>query len=126
MVSPADRENTLRTRLNDRADGLRTNLNDRSNVLRTNLNDRANGIRDNLDARQQRMTQDLVNGLADLPPPPRQPPRLPREEPRGGIPARRGYNEVNLQPGQGGGTAIGVATPWTETERVYGPDPCGR
>lgn len=40
-------------------------------------------------------------------------PTLKREEPKGGIPSRRGYSERNYQPGTGEGTA-GIASPLIE------------
>ena len=61
----------------------------------------------------QRKTEGLIRDLIDLVPPKRELPTLGREEPKGGIPRRRGYAERNLQPGQGG-EGGGLASPLTE------------
>lgn len=65
--------------------------------------------------RQQRLTKGLVESLTA--PPRRQPPQLKREEPRGGIPGRRGYSETNLQPGTGTQTGGGIASPLIEGDQ---------
>lgn len=92
----------------ERAGRIRGNLNTRADRLSGNNNARAERIRGNLTSREQRQTKSLVEGLQALAVPERQPPRLSRSEPRGAIPAARGYSEVNQQPGsavQGGGIA---------------------
>ncbi len=74
----------------------------RKQTIRRNNQDRADGSRSALEARQQRITQGLVQDLRSLGTK-REPPALRREEPKGGIPSSRGYVERNLQPGSGGG-----------------------
>ncbi|PKM30237.1 MAG: hypothetical protein CVV07_07415 [Gammaproteobacteria bacterium HGW-Gammaproteobacteria-11] len=117
----------MTTGSDERKAGIRDRLNDRSSGIRSNLQERSDNIQSELNSRHVRLRGGLFDDLVDIMPPPRQPPRLPREEPRGGIPARRGYNEVNLQPGQGG-TGGGIASPLTEglagvpqLERTYHP-----
>lgn len=94
----------------ERAARIRGNLNTRADRLSGNNNARAERIRGNLTSRAQRQTKDLVEGLQALAVPERQPPRLARSEPRGAIPAARGYAERNLQPGtgEGGGVSPGL------------------
>lgn len=71
-----------------------------------------------MSARDSRQVRELVNDLASLGSAPTQP-TLRKEEPRGGIPAARGYAERAYQPGNDTGTA-GIASPITE------PDPALR
>jgi len=97
----------------ERAGRIRGNLNSRAANLASNNNERTDRIRGNLTARAQRQTKGLIEGLQALAVPERQPPRLTRVEPRGSIPAARGYAEVNQQPGKGG-TGSGLASPLTE------------
>jgi len=97
----------------ERAARIRGNLNTRAERLSGNNNSRAERIRGNLTARAQRQTRDLVEGLQGLMVPERPLPRLPRAEPRGAIPAARGYSERNHQPGTEDGSE-GVASPFTE------------
>lgn len=99
----------------ERAARIRGNLNTRAERLSGNNNSRAERIRGNLTARAQRQTRDLVEGLQGLMVPERPLPRLPRAEPRGAIPAARGYSEVNQQPGTGG-QGGGIASPLIEGE----------
>lgn len=61
----------------------------------------------------QRKTEGLIRDLIDLVPPKRELPTLSREEPKGGIPQRRGSAERNLQPGTGSGEG-GIVGPLTE------------
>lgn len=70
------------------------------------------GAASSINARDSRRANELINDLSSLLPPP-SPPTLRREEPRGGIPAARGYAERNYQPGNDTGTA-GIASPITE------------
>ena len=63
-----------------------------------------------MNARDARQLHELVTDLASLNSE-RPQPTLRLEEPRGGIPSRRGYAEKNYQPGSGGG---GLASPLTE------------
>lgn len=88
-----------------------------------NINDRRDGLRGNLDARQKRLENGLIRDLRELGQN-EQPPTLRREEPRGNIPPRRGYSEVNLQPGtgEGQGTA-GIASPLIEGATPPEADP---
>lgn len=65
-----------------------------------------------MSARDARQLHELVNDLASLNSE-RPQPTLRREEPRGGIPSKRGYAEKNYQPGSGEGGA-GIASPLTE------------
>lgn len=97
----------------ERAGRIRGNLNSRAANLASNVNERTDRIRGNLTAREQRQTKGLIEGLQALAVPERQPPRLTRVEPRGSIPAARGYAETAFQPGTGtqGG---GIASPLTE------------
>ena len=97
----------------ERAGRIRGNLNTRSDRITGNNNERADRIRGALTAREQRQTKGLIDGLKALAVPERQAPRLARVEPRGSIPAARGYAEVNQQPGTGG-TSGGIASPLIE------------
>lgn len=67
-----------------------------------------------MSTQQNRQIRELVDGLSQRPDRPM--PTLRPEEPRGGIPAARGYVERAYQPGSGSGPA-GIASPLTE------PDP---
>jgi len=95
---------------------------DRASGIRERLNSRSDGIQDRLSQRHQREAGKLVQNLLDITNPGRPLPTLKREEPRGGIPARQGYAEKNLQPGTGNGAA-GIASPLTEISRTYAADP---
>lgn len=64
-----------------------------------------------MSTQQDRKLRELVNGLQGPETSPL--PTLRPEEPRGGIPSRRGYVERAYQPGSGGGTA-GIASPLVE------------
>lgn len=103
--NPAERAEATRQRLDSRQKGLTTQLNNRTNTARTKLN-----------ARDSRQINQLVGDLTDLGPE-LPPPTLRKEEPRGPIPAARGYAERNYQPGSGldDGTA-GIASPITEPD----------
>lgn len=64
-----------------------------------------------MSTQQNRQIRELVDGLSQRPDRPM--PTLRPEEPRGGIPSRRGYVERAYQPGSGRGTA-GIASPLVE------------
>lgn len=98
-----------------------TGVNDRTNTINEQLNSRAGGMRAGQRARDQRQANDLVQDIIDMVPRHREPPRLKREEPKGGIPGKRGYAERALQPGTGTGGS-GIASPLTETARTYAED----
>lgn len=66
-----------------------------------------------MSTRDNRQVRELVSDLASLGPAPA-PPTLRKEEPRGGIPAARGYAERAYQPGAGGGGTAGIASPLVE------------
>src|SRR5690606_13003233 len=92
----------------------------RTQASQERLQNRKQGMKDRLDARQQEMKdrlearrkiKEVVDDLSQRPERPM--PTLRPEEPRGGIPSRRGYVERAYQPGSGGGTA-GIASPLTE------------
>lgn len=100
--NPAERAEASRQRLDSRQKGLTTQLNNRINTARTKLN-----------ARDSRQINQLVGDLTDLGPE-LPPPTLRKEEPRGPIPAARGYLERNYQPGTGEGGTAGIASPLTE------------
>lgn len=75
-----------------------------------------------MSTREQRQIRELVDGLRG--PDAEKPlPTLRPEEPRGGIPAARGYAEKQYQPGSGAG-ASGIAGPLTEVPntRTYHED----
>jgi hypothetical protein len=78
--------------------------------------ERAARMRGNLTSREQRLTESLITGLQELAEPERQPPKLSRSEPRGAIPAGRGYAESNYQPGSETSTGGGIASPLIEGE----------
>jgi len=63
---------------------------------------------------QDRKLRELVNGLQGPETSPL--PTLRPEEPRGGIPAARGYVEKQYQPGSGGSGSAGIASPITEPD----------
>lgn len=63
-----------------------------------------------MSTQQNRQIRELVDGLSQRPDRPM--PTLRPEEPRGGIPSRRGYVEKQYQPGSGG--VGGIASPLTE------------
>src|SRR5690606_304773 len=65
-----------------------------------------------MSTQQNRQIRELVDGLSQRPDRPM--PTLRPEEPRGGIPSRRGYVEKQYQPGSGG--IGGIAIPLTEVE----------
>ncbi|GGC87476.1 hypothetical protein [Halopseudomonas salina] len=98
----------------ERSTGIRERLSARSNGLSSRTNARADGIQERLDARHQRKAGELVQNLLDMANPGKPLPTLKREEPRGGIPQRRGYSEVNQQPGTGG--QGGIAGPLQELD----------
>jgi hypothetical protein len=79
-------------------------------------------MRGNLTSREQRLTESLIAGLQELAEPERQPPKLSRSEPRGAIPAGRGYAESNYQPGAG---AAGIAGPLVEGLAAPSGEPAG-
>lgn len=66
-----------------------------------------------MSSQRNRQLRDIVDGLAG-PEAPRPLPTLRPEEPRGGIPTRRGYFEHNHQPGSGEGGTAGIASPLVE------------
>lgn len=74
-----------------------------------------------MSTQQNRQIRELVDGLSQRPDRPM--PTLRPEEPRGGIPSRRGYVEKQYQPGSGGSGGGGIASPLTEQERVYADEP---
>lgn len=87
-----------------------------------NLNDRADGIQDRLSQRHQREAGKLVQNLLDITTPSKPLPTLKREEPKGGIPQRRGSSEKNYQPGTNETPGEGIAWPLIEqnyNERLY-------
>ena len=87
------------------------------------MNSRSDGIQDRLSQRHQREAGKLVQNLLDITNPGKPLPTLKREEPKGGIPARQGYAEKNLQPGTGNEPVTGgIAGPLTEGEAVPTPD----
>ena len=89
-------------------------MKERTDRTRQNLAEREGRIQGNLNARQKRLEESLIRDLSSLTPEQPQP-TLRREEPRGGIPASRGYAEHNLQPGTGGqSTGGGIASPLIE------------
>lgn len=100
MATPGERAGGIRDRLNERANGLSGRTQARADDIRGRLNQRKAG----------KIVQDLI----DMSSPEREPPTLRREEPKGGIPARRGYAEKNLQPGQGIAEGGGIASPLVE------------
>lgn len=65
-----------------------------------------------MSTQQNRQIRELVEGLSQRPDRPM--PTLRPEEPRGGIPAARGYVEKQYQPGSGGSGGAGIASPLTE------------
>ena len=67
-----------------------------------------------MSTQQNRQIRELVDGLSQRPDRPM--PTLRPEEPRGGIPSRRGYVERAYQPGSGGGGSAGIASPITEPD----------
>lgn len=95
---------------------------DRASGIRERLNSRSDGIQDRLSQRHQREAGKLVQNLLDITNPGKPLPTLKREEPKGGIPARQGYAEKNLQPGTSSGGS-GIASPLTETARTYAEEP---
>ncbi|MGH1449926.1 MAG: hypothetical protein ACRBBM_10975 [Pseudomonadaceae bacterium] len=95
------------TRLTDAQIAEMGGVQRRAATSNRNLNDRADGIRSNLEARA------LIDTLADMNKQKPQLKTLPKEEPKGGIPSRRGYAERNSQPGYGEKTG-GIASPLIE------------
>lgn len=95
--------------------------NERAEASQQRLNNRTHDIRSNRTTREKRLGREIVDDLSNLLPPPPQP-TLRKEEPRGGIPAARGYAERNYQPGDDGGG--GIAGPLTEVPdtRIYHED----
>lgn len=75
-----------------------------------------------MSTQQNRQIRELVDGLSQRPDRPM--PTLRPEEPRGGIPARRGYVERAYQPGSAAGDTAGIAGPLTEVPdtRTYHDD----
>src|SRR5690554_1037409 len=72
-----------------------------------------------MSTQQNRQIRELVDGLSQRPDRPM--PTLRPEEPRGGIPSRRGYVERQYQPGSDGGeTTAGIASPLTEGSQTPG------
>jgi hypothetical protein len=72
-------------------------------------------------AKDQRISETLMQNLAESMPRERPSPALKRERKRGGIAAKRGYFERQYQPGTGETTG-GIAGPLTEediTKREY-------
>lgn len=65
-----------------------------------------------MSTQQNRQIRELVDGLSQRPDRPM--PTLRPEEPRGGIPSRRGYAERAYQPGSGVEGGVGIAGPLTE------------
>ncbi len=90
----------------ERFTGIRERLSTRSNGLSSRTTARADGIQERLDARHQRQAGELVQNLLDMASPGRELPTLKREEPKGGIPQRRGYAERNRKTGQSAGAGI--------------------
>lgn len=73
-------------------------------------------------ASDQRKAEGLVRDLLDITSTKRQLPTLKREEPKGGIPQRRGSSEKNYQPGTNETPGEGIAWPLIEqnySERLY-------
>lgn len=108
-------------RLTDEELAAMSSLDRRTATSQRNLNDRIYNLRSARTARELRLGREIVEDLASLGPAPK-PPTLRKEEPRGGIPAARGYVERAYQPGNDTGTA-GIASPLTEQERVYADEP---
>lgn len=63
--------------------------------------------------KEKRQTDTLLRDLAGLSAGKKELPSLKQEEPRGAIPQRWAYSEVNQQPGEGG-QGGGLASPLTE------------
>src|SRR5690606_39630113 len=70
-----------------------------------------------MSTQQNRQIRELVDGLSQRPDRPM--PTLRPEEPRGGIPAARGYVEKQYQPGSGGSGGIASPLPEAEGSREY-------
>ncbi len=70
-------------------------------------------MRKQRETRTLRYKREIARNLAELGRRDEQP-SLKREEPRGGIPARRGYAEANGQPGTDQPTGGGIASPLIE------------
>lgn len=92
----------------------------RTQASQERLQNRQQGMTDRLNAR--RKIKELVDDLSQRPDRPM--PTLRPEEPRGGIPSRRGYVERAYQPGSAAGNTAGIAGPLTEVPdtRTYHED----
>lgn len=106
-------------RLTDEELAAMSSLNRRTATSQRNLNDRTYNLRSARTARELRLGREIVEDLASLGPAPK-PPTLRKEEPRGGIPAARGYVERNNQAPYGPQTS-GIAGPLIEGG--VAPDP---
>ena len=99
--------------MQERTDRVQGNTAARKDRIQGANNARAERLGGATTARQKRLTDGLIRDLSQREEPPQ--PTLRREEPRGEIPARRGYAEVALQPGTGiAESGEGIASPLTE------------